>query len=55
MGSTYGINLPRTMKIIFIDVAWKGIGCIHVVCSNNCKALPSIDERKRTRDKNELL
>ena len=34
MESVYGINLPRIMRIIIIDVVCKGINCIPVVCLN---------------------
>ena len=34
MRSIYKINLPRTMRIIVIDVVWKGIGHVPVVCPN---------------------
>ena len=34
MGSVYKINLLRTMRIIVIDVVWKGIGRVPVVRPN---------------------
>ena len=34
MGSVYRINLPKTMRVIAINVVWNGIGCLPVVHPN---------------------
>ena len=45
-GSVYEINFPRTMRIIVINMVWRGIGCIPVVHQTFGRSLPSINKAK---------
>ena len=47
-------NLLRTMRIIVIDVVWRGIGRVLVVPQTFGRPLPSINKNKRKRDRDEL-
>ena len=48
MGSVYEINLLRTIRIIIVEVVWKGIGHVPIIQQTFDRPLP------RDRDRDEL-
>ena len=53
--SVYEINFPRTMRIIAINMVWRGIGCIPVVHQTFGQSFASINKGRKNRDELYLL